>query len=165
MWTIIKFEKKKLELLKTDLRKKIGKDFQIYIPKLKIQKYKNNKLINKEINFLGDYLFCYHQNFKFEKYLNSLKFIKGLKYFLDGFVESQSDIEKFISKCKTYENNEGFLSKNFYDLDLSRKYKFSSGPFVNKIFNIINLQKNKIRILMGNLKTTINEKEFLFTPL
>ena len=33
MWTILKFEKKKLELLKTDLRKKIGNDFKIYIPK------------------------------------------------------------------------------------------------------------------------------------
>ena len=37
MWTIIKFEKKKLELLKEDLRKKLGKDFIIYIPKIKIQ--------------------------------------------------------------------------------------------------------------------------------
>ena len=39
------------------------------------------------------------------------------------------------------------------------------GPFTEKIFQIINLQKNKIRILMGNIKTTINNKDFLFSPI
>ena len=48
MWTIIKFDKKKLDFLKEDFTKKLGKDFIIYNPKLFIQKYKNNKLI-KEI--------------------------------------------------------------------------------------------------------------------
>ena len=32
------------------------------------------------------------------------------------------------------------------------------------IFQIINLQRNRIKILMGNIKTTIKKKEFLFTP-
>ena len=62
MWTVLKFDKKALALLKTDLFLKWGENFKIYIPKLKIQKYKNNKLINKEINLLGDYLFFYHEN-------------------------------------------------------------------------------------------------------
>jgi len=165
MWTILKFDKKNLALLERDLKKKLGNDLKIYIPKLRIQKYKNNKLINKEINLLGDYLFCFHKNLEFKNTLNSLRFTIGLKYFLDGFAESQKDIEKFISKCKDSENQDGFLSRNFFDLDLSRKYKFSSGPFADKIFQIINLQKNKIKILMGNIKTTIKEKEFLFTPI
>ena len=43
MWTIIKFDKKKLDFLKKDFTKKLGKDFIIYNPKLYIQKYKNNK--------------------------------------------------------------------------------------------------------------------------
>ena len=43
MWTIIKFDKKKLDFLKEDFTKKLGKDFIIYNPKLSIQKYKNNK--------------------------------------------------------------------------------------------------------------------------
>ena len=30
---------------------------------------------------------------------------------------------------------------------------------------IIDLQKNKIDILLGNIKTTIDKKEFSFTPL
>ena len=61
MWTVLKFDKKKLALLKEDLTGKLGKEFKIYIPKLRIQKYKNNKLINKEFNLLGDFLFCFHK--------------------------------------------------------------------------------------------------------
>ena len=53
----------------------------------------------------------------------------------------------------------------FFDLDLNKRYKFLSGPFSEKIFKIINLQKSNIRVLMGNIKTTIKRKEFLFTPV
>ncbi len=165
MWTVLKFDKKNLALLKKDLSRKLGKDFKIYIPKLRIQKYKNNKLVNKDINLLGDYLFCHHKKLESKNTLNSLRFVVGLKYFLDGFIESQKDIENFISKCRNSECKDGFLSKNFFDLDLSRTYKFSSGPFSDKIFQIIDLQKNRIKILMGNLKTTIKQKEYLFTPI
>ena len=67
MWTIIKFDKKNLALLEQDLKKKLGDDLEIYIPKLRIQKYKKNKLVNKEIYLLGDYLFCFHKNLKFKE--------------------------------------------------------------------------------------------------
>ena len=165
MWTVLKFDKKNLGLLKKDLKKKLGQDFKIYIPKLRIQKYKNNKLINKEFNLLGDYMFCFHKSLEYKNTINSLRFTRGLKYFLEGLTESQKDIERFIRKCKDSENEEGFLSRDFFDLDVNKKYKFSSGPFADKIFQIINLQKNRIRVLMGNIKTTIKKKEFLFYPL
>ena len=165
MWKVLKIDQKSLGLLKEDLKKKLGQDFKIYIPKLRIQKFKNNKLINKEINLLGDYLFCFHKNFEYENTLNSLRFVRGLKYFLGGLSGSQNDIEKFIKKCKDSEGQEGYLSRNFFDLDLDRNYKFSSGPFADKIFKIINLQRNRIKVLMGNIKTTIKKKEFLFTPV
>ena len=73
--------------------------------------------------------------------------------------------EKFISKCKDLESEDGFLSKSFFDLEMNKKYRFSSGPFTDRIFQIINLQRNRIKILMGNIKTTIKNKEFLFTPV
>ncbi len=165
MWKVLKFDQKSLGLLKEDLKKKLGQDFKIYIPKLRIQKFKNNKLISKEINLLGDYLFCFHKNFEYENTLNTLRFVRGLKYFLGGFSGSQNDIEKFIKKCKDSECKEGFLSRDFFDLNLDRKYKFSSGPFADKIFKIINLQRNRIKVLVGNIKTTIKKKEFLFTPV
>ena len=165
MWTVLKFDRKGLGLLTKGLRDKLGKDIKIYTPKLRIQRYRNNKLINKEFNLLGDYMFCFHKNLKYKDTINSLRFVRGLKYFLEGFDASQKDLERFIEKCKDSESQEGFISRDFFELDLNKNYKFTSGPFTEKIFQIINLQKNKIRILMGNLKTTINEKEFLFTPL
>ena len=36
----------------------------------------------------------------------------------------QDEIEKFIVKCKNSENESGFLSRNFFDLDINKKYKF-----------------------------------------
>ena len=74
MWTVLKFEKKSLGLLKEDLRKKLGNNFKNYIPKIRVQKYKNNKLINKEFDLLGDYLFCFHENLNSKREINSLDF-------------------------------------------------------------------------------------------
>jgi len=165
MWTIIKFDKKKIHLLKEDLRKKLGSEYVIYRPKMLIQRYRRNKLVNKEIYLLGDYLFCFHTNFKEESTLNQLKFLRGLKYFLSGFAECQLDVKNFIKKCKELENEKGFISESLFEISKNSKYKFSSGPFVEKIFKIVNFQKNNISILIGDIKTTINKKDFLFNPI
>ena len=165
MWAIIKFDKKKLNILKKDFSEKLGEDFNIYSPKIFIQKYKNNKLINKEFSLLGDYLFCYHKKFSNPKTISRLKFVKGLKYFLTGFMQSQGDIKKFIEKCKEAEDQNGYLSQNFFKLSLNSEYKFYSGPFTDIIFKIVDFQKNKINILVGNIKTSIKSKDFLFYPV
>ena len=94
-----------------------------------------------------------------------IKIYQGVKYLLNGSISSQKEIKKFIYKCKSLENKKGYLKQSFYDLEINKYYKFSSGPFIDKIFKIIELQKNKINILMGNIKTNISKKEFLFTPL
>ena len=69
MWAILKFKKNNLELLKTNLKKKIGNDIKFYLPKVSIQKFKNKKLINKIYYPLGDHIFLFHKNIFFEKYL------------------------------------------------------------------------------------------------
>jgi len=165
MWTIIKFDKKNLEFLKKDFKEKLGEGLTVYSPKLFIQKYKNNRLINKEFNLMGDYLFCFHKNFNNSQIISNLKFTRGLKYFLNGFVKSQDEIIQFINKCKKSENKKGYISHNFFKININSEYKFSSGPFNEMIFKIIDLQKNKINILLGNVKSTINKNEFLFSPL
>ena len=165
MWAVIKFDKKNFHLLKEDFQKKIGKDCVIYRPKILIQKYKNNKLINKEVDILGNYLFCLHKDFNKKSTINQLKFSRGLKYFLDGFVEFQLDVKSFIEKCKNLEDSKGYISQNPFEIYINSNYKFSTGPFAEKIFKVINFQKNKINILTGNLKTTINKNEFLFNPV
>ena len=165
MWAVIKFDIKKLASLKEDLKLKLGKNYKIYIPKIKVQKYKNNKLVSKEVTLLGDYLFCFHNEFKNKKILSYLKFTKGIKYFLEGFVESQKEIENFLNYCNSIENKEGLISENLFELNLNKKYQFMNGPFTNKIFDIIKIQKNKIDILIGNLKTTIKREKFLSNPV
>ena len=73
--------------------------------------------------------------------MNSLKFTKGLKYFLNGYSGSQRDIETFIKKCKNFEDNKGYLSQNFFEIYKNNNYKFISGPFAEKIFKIVDFQK------------------------
>ena len=90
---------------------------------------------------LGDYLFFYHHDFKHKSATEKYKFSRGLKYFLNGFNEFQLDIKKFIDKCKKLENDKGYVSETLFDLNLNSFYKFNSGPFVNKIFKIINFEK------------------------
>ena len=67
MWVIIKFDEKKISFLKEDFSKRLKGSFEIYRPKLLTQKYHKNKLINKELNLLGDYMFCFHEDFKILK--------------------------------------------------------------------------------------------------
>ena len=165
MWVIIKFDKKKFNFFKDELKIKLSSNHVLYSPKLLIQKYKNNKLIKKEYNILGDYVFCYDKKLKNTESLAKLKFVRGLKYILDGSLSNQEEIEEFISKCKKCEDQNGYITQNLFNLQEDLKYKFVTGPFVEKIFKIINIQKNKIQILMGDFKTTIKKKEFLFNPV
>ena len=123
-----------------------------------IDKFKKNKKINYEFNLLGDYIFCYHNKFSNPFTVNSVKFSRGLKYVLDGFIASQNEIREFIENCKKLENNKGYMTQNIFDILIDKKYKFSSGPFTNQIFKIISMQKDKINISIGNLKTKINKK-------
>jgi hypothetical protein len=165
MWAILKFDKKNLETLKKDLSKILGNDFKFYIPKLLLKKYKNEKIADKEFYLLDDYLFCFHKKISNKNIISALQYSRGLKYFIRGFYQTQPQINNFIKKCKEYENTDGYLSQEFFELNLTSKFKFISGPFANEIFKIIELQEKKIKILIGNLKTTINKKELLFKPI
>ena len=165
MWAVIKIDKKKIFFLKKELQNKFGKGGLTYSPKIIIEKFKKNKLEKKEFDILGDYLFCYHDNFSKTSFLKQLNFIRGVKYFLNGFQLSQNEIKKFIEKCKDLENESGYISQNLYAEQIDSFYKFSTGPFTGKIFKILELQKNKINILMGKLKTSINKRDCLFKPI
>ena len=165
MWTVIKFDRKKFSFFKNELRNKLSTEHFLYYPKLLVRKYKNNKLIKKEYNMLGDYIFCYDKKLANGEILAQLKFVKGLKYILNGSSASQDEIKQFIKTCKEFENKSGYITQNIFQLQKDQKYKFVSGPFIDKIFQIINIQQNKIQILLGDLKTTIKKKEFLFNPI
>ena len=164
MWTVIKFNQKKIELMKRDISKKIEGKTEFYSPKMLIQYYCKNKLIDKEMNLLGDYLFCFNENFKNQHCREAIKFSRGLKYLLEGQGLLGEDIKKFIETCKDFENKRGYVNFSFLNVIKNNKYKFTSGPFVNKIFEVVSFQKNKIDILIGKIRTTLARKEFSFRP-
>ena len=163
MWTVIKFNNNYSEILKQKLVEKLGEDTKFYLPKIKIKKLRKNKFVDKDLSLMGNYFFCFNDKFQDLKILRSLKYLKGINYFLAGYMNSQTEINNFISKCKEFEDDKGYVSHNFVKLCTEAKYKFISGPFFEMIFKIINLQKNSIKILLGNFETTIKKKEYFFT--
>ena len=165
MWTVLKFDKKKIGIFSQQLNQRFGKEFEIYTPKISYQKFRNNKLIKKEFDLLGDYIFCFVKDFNKFHSTNELQYFKGVKYFLGGYIKSQNEIDEFVKKCKNNEDSNGYLSQSFFDLKKDTFYKFSSGPFTQKIFKIIDIQKNKIKILMGNISTSIKKDNYILSPL
>jgi len=166
MWKILKYKSHELNLLKEDLKKKLDGDFQIYIPTIFLKKRnKRNKILERKINIMGDYLFCFHRNFSNQNLKPILSNLKGIKAVLEGCTDSQKDIINFIERCKNKEDSNGYLCQNFYELDLDKTYKFLSGPFNNLIFKILETQKNKIKIVLGNMKINLKNKNLIYQPI
>ena len=61
MWTVLKFDKKKIKDLKKIFQKKLGSSPVFYIPKIKIQRFFKNQAKDYEFDVLGNYAFCYHE--------------------------------------------------------------------------------------------------------
>ena len=166
MWVVAKIKTKELNIFKKKLAGRFGEETKFYYPKIQYQKNINNKIKKFEKTILENYIFCYHKKFSETKNINHSRFLKGLEYFLDGYVQNQSDIIKFITCCKSCENEKGYLTQNFFKKIIMKKGKFISGPFTNIMFEIIERQKNKLKILIGNIVTTISDnKKYLYRPV
>ena len=73
---------------------------------------------------------------------------------------------KFIEYCKNSENKQGFLTQSFFKSATNNKAKFISGPFTNMMFEIIKRQKNKLKILVGNVVMTVSDNSnYLYRPI
>lgn len=156
MWVIAKYKLNELFILKKNLSKKIGDELNFYLPRVKIQKLSKNKIINLKKNVLEDYIFIYHDSFKNINQVKNLKNIKGLKYFLENYKQTQKEIKNFIFRCKENEND-GFLNQNFFDKVIKDKAVFISGPLMGMMFKIIAKQGQKTKALIGNYETTIDK--------
>jgi hypothetical protein len=165
MWIVLKYDKKNIKILINELKKKFNNDLKIYNPKFKTKFKIKDKIIINELSLLDDYLFCYHKNFNNPNSTNVLKFTKGIKDFIHGHKSSQNDIKEFINRCRKSEDKEGYLTNKFYNLYENSRFKFNSGIFSNFIFKVINLQKNKMNILLGNLSVTTRKEKFILKSI
>jgi len=166
MWVIAKYKSFELEILKKNMSKIVGREIKFYSPKIRIKKLNNkNKSIEIKKNILEDYIFFFDNSFKDEKFIKSLNNTKGLKYFLDNYKQTQKEIKNFIDNCLKNEID-GYLNQNFFNQALKNRAIFVSGPLSGMIFDIIKIQGKKIKALMGNFETTINDhKDYLYKPL
>ena len=162
MWTVLKFNKKNLALLKEDFNTKLGKDVKFYAPKIQLKRFLKRKILVKEISLLNDYLLCFHKDFSKRSVLNSLKYCRGLKYFLSDFITSQKEIENFIYKCKKNEIKNGYIASSFFEHKKNENYEFISGPFTNFIFSILKENKLSIYGTMGNYSVTVSKNSNYF---
>ena len=165
MWAVLKIDQNYKNLFKKDFKKIIGSEIEIYSPKYLVQNFKYNKLKFKEIKLLDDYVFCYNDNLKNINFLNRIKYLKGFKSYMPGYIETQKEIVAFISNCKKFENKEGYIKSNFFTLDLKNIYKLKKNIFTNKIFEIMKFQKNTIELMIGSLKISAKKKNFLAQPV
>jgi len=166
MWIVAKIKKKELNIFKEKLNKKFGKAIEFYHPKIEYHKWHKNKLKKIEKLVLDNYVFCNHENFNKLNYISEVKFIRGLEYFLKGHETNQKEIIKFIKHCKAFENSNGYLKPDFFSSMIRKKAKFLSGPFTNLMFEIIEKEKNRLKILVGGLVTIISDsKNYLYRPI
>ena len=157
MWIVLKYKKKEFGFLKKDLKKSLGDLPQIFCPKFKYKKLVKNKLHLLEKNMLDDYLICYHKKFQNVNTLTTLKNLRGLKYFLANSKINQGEIINFINFCKKNQDLDGYIKQSFFEFSNMKKGIFLSGPFTNIIFNVIGKQKDKLKILIGEITTTITK--------
>jgi len=163
MWKVIKFDNKNLKNLKREFSDFLGEDLKFYTPKILIRKIKKNKTYHVEKHVMQDYLFCFHPKLIYASSISKLKSTKGLKCFLSGSAKDQKEILNFINYCHLHEDEKGNLKQAFFSIPKSKKAKFISGPLTNMFFEILEVQKKKLKILIGNTVTTIcNSSNYLY---
>ena len=166
MWVVAKIKRREIKIFKKSLLKKTGQDIEFYCPNIEYHQYFNNKVKRLEKLALENYIFCYHENFRDSSLINKLRYTKGLEYFLNGYCENQKEVVKFIKYCKCSENSKGYLTQAFFKTLINKKAKFISGPFTNMMFEILNKQKNKLKIIVGNVVITISDNSnYLYCPV
>ena len=148
MWIVV--SSNNINLFKSEVKKKFS-DIKFYYPKIKSEKKGTIK------NLLGNYLFCYSEEFSKNNNLNSLKFTKGLKKILFCNQLFYNEIINFIDHCKSHEDKNGHIKNSFFKIGIKEKGKFLNGPFTNYIFNLVQKEKKYIKVLVGEIKISISD--------
>ena len=162
MWVVIKFKKEKIQSLKSEITKKYGNKLDFYIPKIEIEKIINNKSKKKLKYITDDYLFCKISSLYLKEVLLKIKHTKGVKYILNNFQCSQTEIDKFVKKCKFHENEHGNLKSSFFEVVEKSNIQFLNGPFLNQIMKIVENNKKIIKVSLNNLSLSVKKNNNLF---
>ena len=166
MWIVAKIKCSEKISFQNELKNRVDKNVVFYDPKIELHKLIRNKIRKYSKSLLENYIFCYHKKFKRKIFTNQLKNIKGLNLFLDGYNFNQKEIVDFIKRCQKFENKEGLLRTVFFKELLIQKAKFVSGPYKNMFFELIEKQKNKMKVCIGNIEITISDKKnYLYQPI
>ena len=165
MWTVIKYKKNYFQQIENSLKNNFDQSIKLYRPEIKYIKKIKNKNKSLIIPILNNYVFCYSKKFETYGTETRCKYLKGIDYFLKGYRSNQSEIINFINFCKKYENKDGSILPNFFsDLQINRG-KFLNGPFSNIIIDVLERNKNFLKISFGNFKARIKIKSgSLFNP-
>lgn len=160
MWCIFKIKKNHLNFFREDLTNKFGRELIFYEPKYKKTVLNKNRFIKKIIRLIPNHIFVNFKNLNLTN-IRTLRFIKGSSFFYENSLTNQTLIKKFILKCKNFEDNNGYLTENFFSRLNLIKDKFVSGPFIDFFFKIINQRKENFEILVEDKRVFINKKKFI----
>ena len=110
--------------------------------------------INKKIkNTLLNYFFIEIEENR--EILKKIKYTKGINQILEDSLYHQKPINDFIQFCKSEEDPKGYLGKKFFLKFLNTKGKFTSGPFKNIFFEVLEQNDKEIKVLLDNYKHPI----------
>ena len=166
MWIVAKYKPKQLNFFKDNLNKSMGEKVVFFNPKIKRQNVKFSKIKFTEKLLLDRYIICFSKNFNNNLVLNKMNNVKGLDYFLSGSEFNQKEIISFVEYCQSHQDKEGFIKQSFFNFRKITKGKFISGPFTNFVFDVIENQKNRLKVLIGNAEICLKKNsEYLFQPI
>ena len=164
MWYIIKSKKNSVQTLKKNLQEKLGLSTKFYEPIMKLTFKKKNKLFQKKVSLLNNYILCFHENFCHINIINTIKNTEGLNLILEGSKNNQRDINNFISACKKHEDEEGFIQSSYFNYREGKEYRFLNGPLTNFLIKLTDVSKNSLEAFVGSMKVTVcKRKNFLET--
>ena len=98
-------------------------------------------------------------------FYNNIKYLKGFNSLIPGYIETQKEISQFIKDCKNSENDRGYVQNSFFNMKIENNYKLKTSVFTNKAFEIMKFHKNRIEIMIGNLKVSAKTKDLLAQPI
>ena len=159
MWVVLKIKKySELNIIRKSLTDLFGSSPKLCNPKVKTSTCSKKNNI-KDTFLLEKYILIHHNKLSNQFYLNKMRYMRGIDYCLQGFKGCQNEIYKFVQKCEKNQDNSGYVSSDFFNLSKGMDVRFSKGPFENFVSKIVEIQKKKLKMLVGNYSIYLEKKE------